>query len=156
MIKITLLKKIQRVKLPVTRTKDNRKSNCDYRSALLVVCPHCASPAWSFILTESHRWVTCIKCGFSKTFLRTGCRYYGNSSFSLFLAIPCLGNTLWAYNPQQLAELKEWVQADLREREKDSTWGWSNQSYFSRLPRWLKLAKNFARYCKIRSFIDLK
>ncbi|MFI3220089.1 MAG: hypothetical protein QX189_13390 [Methylococcales bacterium] len=53
-----------------------------------------------------------------------------------------MGNTLWVYNPQQLAELKEWIQADLREREKDSTWGWSNQSYFSRLPRWLKLAKN--------------
>ena len=110
------LKKIQRVKLPVTRAKDNRKSNCDYRSALLVVCPHCASPAWSFILTESHRRVTCTTCGFSKILLRTGCRYYGNSSFSLFLAMPCLGDTLWVYNPQQLAELKEWIQAYLRER----------------------------------------
>jgi len=30
--------------------------------------------------------------------------------------MPCLGDTLWVYNPQQLAELKEWIQAYLRER----------------------------------------
>lgn len=45
-----------------------------------------------------------------------------------------------AYHPQHLAELKQFIQADLRERHKDICY--RNRSYFSRLPAWIKSARH--------------
>lgn len=44
---------------------------------------------------------------------------------------------LWAYNSDHLAFLRGYVEADLREREPNA-----NASLASRLPKWLKSAKN--------------
>lgn len=61
--------------------------------------------------------------------------YFG---LPLLLQIPCSQGILWAYNWQHLQALKAFIQADLRERTKKS----GNGSLMSRLPLWIKSAKN--------------
>jgi hypothetical protein len=55
----------------------------------------------------------------------------------LWLQTPCAGHVLWAFNARHLAYLKEFLQAELRERR-----GTANASVVSRLPGWLKQAKH--------------
>jgi transcription elongation factor Elf1 len=57
----------------------------------------------------------------------------------LRLQVPCAGHVLWAFNARHLAYLKEFLQADLRQRR-----GATNASVVSRLPGWLKQAKHRA------------
>jgi hypothetical protein len=57
----------------------------------------------------------------------------------LWLQTPCCGHILWARNRAQLAFLEGYVAAKLREDVPNI-----NQSLVSRLPRWLKSAKNRA------------
>jgi hypothetical protein len=56
---------------------------------------------------------------------------------SLRLQAPCAGRVLWAFNADHLAYLKEYLEADLRERRV-----MRNASVASRLPGWLKSAKH--------------
>src|SRR5262249_48807197 len=60
-------------------------------------------------------------------------------SFGMALALqePCRGQILWAYNPRHLAFLRDFVAATQRERAVNH-----NGTLASRLPRWIKLAKN--------------
>ncbi|OLB91051.1 MAG: hypothetical protein AUI15_23470 [Actinobacteria bacterium 13_2_20CM_2_66_6] len=55
----------------------------------------------------------------------------------LWLQTPCAGHTLWAFNARHLAYLKQFLQAELRERR-----GTANASVISRLPTWIKEAKH--------------
>ena len=48
-----------------------------------------------------------------------------------------LGN-LYIHNPEHLQVLKSFILADLRERTQHT----GNSSYFSRLPAWIKSARN--------------
>ncbi len=48
-----------------------------------------------------------------------------------------LGN-IYLHNPEHLQELKSYIQADLRERTQNT----GNSSYYSRLPAWIKSARN--------------
>lgn len=59
--------------------------------------------------------------------------------FEQSLYLKCEGRlgTLWAYNRDHLAELSGYVAARLRVRT-----GGGNGAMFSRMPKWLKLAKN--------------
>lgn len=57
----------------------------------------------------------------------------------LWLQTSCCGHVLWAYNAAHLAFLREYVQADLRERVPVQN---TNNTLASRLPRWMKSAKN--------------
>ncbi|MBL7255416.1 hypothetical protein [Paractinoplanes lichenicola] len=57
----------------------------------------------------------------------------------LWLQTSCAGHTLWAYNAEHVAYLKDFVRAGLRERQ-----GFVNTSLASRLPVWLKQAKHRA------------
>ncbi len=57
----------------------------------------------------------------------------------LVLQTACAGHTLWAYNPEHLAFLRAYLEADLREDHATS-----HSSAASRLPRWLKLARHRA------------
>ncbi|MDO4897406.1 MAG: hypothetical protein Q3971_08595 [Moraxella sp.] len=56
----------------------------------------------------------------------------------LLLALPFKGHVFWAYNDKHLAELKTFIGADLRERTHMA----GNGSMISRLPLWIKSAKN--------------
>jgi hypothetical protein len=61
----------------------------------------------------------------------------------LWLQTPCCGDTLWAYNLAHLEFLDSLVGAELRGRGAlGGRSGWRNGSLASRLPRWLKAAKN--------------
>lgn len=55
---------------------------------------------------------------------------------------------IWAYNPEHLEQLEAWINAPLRQRRPHEQYGWSNASFFSRLPRWIKLAKNRAEVAR--------
>jgi DNA-directed RNA polymerase subunit RPC12/RpoP len=55
----------------------------------------------------------------------------------LWLRTSCAGNSLWAYNKKHLQALTAYVGATLRKRTAGRRW-----SMFSRLPQWLKSAKN--------------
>ncbi len=55
----------------------------------------------------------------------------------LWLQTPCCGETLWATNKRHLAFLRNFVEATLRERKPNI-----NSSLISRLPKWIKSAKN--------------
>jgi hypothetical protein len=60
----------------------------------------------------------------------------------LWLQTECCGEVLWAYNKDHLDWLRNFVNAKLRKRSYDPTHGWSNQSLASRLPKWMKSARN--------------
>ena len=62
----------------------------------------------------------------------------------VWLSTPCCGEMLWAYNPAHLDFLAAFVGARIRERRRDPVHGWSNAAIASRLPAWLKAAKNRA------------
>jgi len=55
----------------------------------------------------------------------------------LWLQSPACGHTLWAYNAEHLHALRSYVAAMHRERRADGKW-----SMFTRLPQWVKAAKN--------------
>ena len=55
----------------------------------------------------------------------------------LLLQAPCKGETLWAYNPRHLSFIAGYVAATIRERTPNY-----NASLASRLPDWIKVAKN--------------
>jgi hypothetical protein len=49
---------------------------------------------------------------------------------------------LWAYNARHLEALESFALSDLRERRRDADHGWSNAAFTSRMPKWIKSAKN--------------
>jgi hypothetical protein len=60
--------------------------------------------------------------------------YFG---YPLWLQIACCGETLWAYNEAHLQVLKTYIGATLREGGVRYKW-----SMMTRLPQWMKSAKN--------------
>ena len=56
----------------------------------------------------------------------------------LFLITPVRQGEICAFNPEHLQQLKAYISADLREK---ATFSY-NRSYFSRLPAWIKSARN--------------
>ncbi|MFW2178063.1 MULTISPECIES: hypothetical protein [unclassified Moraxella] len=73
--------------------------------------------------------------------------YFG---LPLLLQMSCSHGILWAYNWQHLQDLKAFIQADLRERTKNS----GNGSLMSRLPLWIKSAKNREGLLKLITKIE--
>ena len=67
---------------------------------------------------------------------------------TLWLQTPCCGRTLWAFNGYHLKYLQQFVSATLRQRRCDPESGWKNSSLISRLPGWIKSAKNRASVLK--------
>ncbi|GLQ32006.1 hypothetical protein [Litoribrevibacter albus] len=117
---------------------------------ILVVCPKCKSKAAIIPANESEYKATCFQCGFNelKKANHKQFNWYSDNptdgvfGFDLWLRTECNGNSLWAFNKEHLNFLNDYVSAHLRERSKDEKWGWSNSSLASRLPKWIKSAKN--------------
>lgn len=141
---------------PRTRAKESREPLAAFLDEVLVVCPRCAGPAVSRRLvpaardTAAPRRLVCRRCGHlqvSRPPAVAGLARIGHDDYfrlPLWLATPCCGELLWAFNARHLAALEAYAQADLRERRIDPAHGWSNQSFASRLPKWVKAAKNRA------------
>ncbi len=87
--------------------------------------------------------VRCEGCGATRRAtvnwsFHTGTRALEPSfGLDLRLQTPCMGETLWAYNDRHVDFLTTYVTATLRERTANH-----NASLVSRLPPWMKLAKN--------------
>lgn len=71
-----------------------------------------------------------------------GAVYQGDVRLPLWLSVSCAGDTLWALNREHLALVKRFVGATLRERARDTEFGWQNQSLLNRLPKWIQSAKH--------------
>ena len=136
--------------------KSTGESIESFLDKILVICPRCelcaeitpANSQNSSIFAP--RQLVCVHCGISKEWSGNAIRI-GNYSdppvdsyfdLPLFLAEPCCGHTLWAYNLRQLNVIEDYVSAALRQHEKSEKYGWNNRSIVSRLPRWIISAKN--------------
>jgi len=106
-----------------------------------VVCPRCEARA---VVTKVHdaRRVVCSGCGHSAQWSGRSTEWGGPIDpffrLPLWLRADCRGHTLWAFNEPHLDLIEAYVAADLRERGH----GPHRMSLVSRLPGWLKSAKN--------------
>ena len=113
----------------------------DFDPEVFVICPQCGKRS-----TLQHRGLsavpqyvlTCGHCGYSKP----GNEPSWVSRLELWLQTPCCGQVLWALNEKHLNWLEKYVAAALRERKQSPKFSWSNKSLASRLPLWMKQAKN--------------
>ncbi|MCC7634450.1 hypothetical protein IEN52_09915 [Stenotrophomonas rhizophila] len=86
---------------------------------------------------------TCAQCGRSSDVTVGVMRVRGAEALDPHFGLPLLlvektaAGLLWAYNPAHLQALHDYAVAPLRERA-----GVANGSMFSRLPQWMKLARN--------------
>jgi hypothetical protein len=129
------------------RFHDARQTIYSFGTTFLVVCPRCQRRASVIPLpgTEpklfSPRRVVCARCGYSKDWHDHSIRVGGPVDWYLglpvWLQVPCCGQTLWAYNEDHLDFLEAYISADLRERVPGV-----NSTLASRLPGWMKDAKN--------------
>lgn len=135
----------------VTRFRDEPTYLAQFGAIRLVRCPRCAGRAEVAAqgdATRGHaapRRVVCAGCGYVRVGqvdgpnrdTRAGAAAERYSGLPLWLQTPCCGEILWAYNAEHLAFLERYVGATLRERMPNK-----NSSLASRLPTWLKSAKN--------------
>lgn len=139
------------------RFLDRGQKIYDFHDEFLVICPKCQSlgkvvpvslqsSKTNSLLFAERRFI-CSRCVYRTNY--TGGRIsIGDNRdwyfrFPLWLQIPCCGQILWAYNLKHLQQLENYVSAKLRER---TTKG--RNSFLSKLPRWLKLAKNRQKILK--------
>ncbi|MBS1796689.1 MAG: hypothetical protein JSS81_22855 [Acidobacteria bacterium] len=133
----------------------------DFYEEFLVVCPKCAGLARVLIdrdelekmskkkidrlrnLLFAPRRLVCLSClhrDYRKcTQIAVGGGVDWYFRLPLWLDVPCCGERLWAYNRQYLETLENYVGAKLRERTIEG-----RRSFLSKLPTWIKLAKNRA------------
>jgi hypothetical protein len=132
------------------RFRDKGELIYDFTDEFLVECPKCDGMA-KIVLAEHYpvkkirlfapRRMVCLNCPHTDSWAgrkTAGGRgatdwYFGRP---LWLQTGCCGNTLWAYNTRHLDLLESYVAARLRERKPKV------KSVASRLPNWMKLAKN--------------
>lgn len=123
----------------------------DLLGEVLVVCPGCRKCAAVHPVEAapsiSRRFV-CVHCGTNKDLGNGGYSLEQSSAaladpffrLQLWLVAPCCGQVLWAYSLRHLNLIEAYVGAQLREHRCHPQHGWSNQSFFNRLPKWMKEA----------------
>lgn len=116
-----------------------------------VHCPSCDARATLVPLDDPRtsrivrRRLACGDCGFVRDHDGHAVAYFADGRD------PCFANPLWhrkrtpkgliwAYHRAHLEMLRAYVAASERERSQNPTW--HNHSYVSRLPAWIKAAKN--------------
>ncbi len=128
-------------------------------SGVLVECPKCGSCAEHRPIATDHsrrdwfapRRLVCPTCGLVRRWAKqeiyrhfaaqTPARddYFGEK---LWLRAAFDGGEVWAYNWQHLAVIESYVAARHRTRRRDPNTGWSNRTFFSRLPKCIASSKN--------------
>ena len=126
----------------------------DFGDEILVVCPQCRECALLVRFErESVNWgnrLVCHHCGHSRDWRvrrRDRVVFPGSGPHLVYgletwLQVRCWGEVLWAFNREHLEFLRSFVSSDLRKRPRVPNHGWANRSLESRLPRWIKAAKN--------------
>lgn len=146
------------------RFRDTQETLYDFTEEYLVVCPQCHSCARVRPLApedrdfRAPRRVICLSCSYTKewrgktvTLGSVTDAYFG---LPLWLQIEVGDRTIWAHNLRHLQLIKSFVQATIRERHTDDRQGWRNQNVISRLPEWIKLAKNRKRVLKAIELLE--
>lgn len=133
------------------RFSDNGELIYEFGEEFLVVCPKCnwlakvCPPETNSEKLNTRlfapRKVVCLNCTFRDTWAKREISVGGNFDWyfrlPLWLQISCCGENLWAYNYKHLEFIENYVSAKLRERKP-----FVNKSLASRLPKWIKSAKN--------------
>ena len=146
------------------RFRDTQETLYDFTDEYLVTCPQCGGCARvSPLVTPAidyrdPRRVICLSCSYTKdwygetiTIGSAADAYFG---LPLWLQTEVGDRTLWAHNLRHLQFIKLFVRATIRERSEHSGQGWRNQSVISRLPEWIKLAKNRKRVLKAIELLE--
>lgn len=122
----------------------------EFSDEFLVVCPKCQKMAK--VVLEAHsekintqlfspRKFICLNCPHRDIWrgkqIITGSNVDWYFRFPLWLQISCCNEILWAYNLKHLEIIEQYVSAKLRERTKKG-----RNSFLSKLPGWIKSAKN--------------
>ncbi len=143
------------------RYVDKQEHFEDFNNPCFVVCPKCSECAKVSIIPEEEKgWfaprrLVCLKCthrdtwtdsSISRLWRREGKDDHFN--LPLWIQASCGKNMLFAYNKEHLKFLESYVSANLRQRSRDTEYGWSNRSAASRLPEWVKSRKNRDRVLK--------
>ena len=135
------------------RFRDSGRTIYNFGDVFLVRCPQCAgcaevraTPA-AAVLTARQARLVCSHCGCNKTVasrtMTVAAAVDWYFQLPLWLQTSCCSELLWAYNPAHLDYLESYVQADLREEAPErSALGLRNSTLVSRLPNWIKSAKN--------------
>jgi hypothetical protein len=136
---------------------DTRETLYHFSEEYLVVCPQCSNCAHVVPLNVdpqsflAPRRVTCQSCSYSKDWqgksIGIGSAHDSYFGLPLWLQIAVDDRILWFYNLRHLQFVEAFVRATLRERRTDIH-GCRNASVISRLPNWLKAAKNRQRILK--------
>jgi hypothetical protein len=131
---------------------DTRETLYYFIDEYLVVCPQCDACAQILPLDADSqnlfdpRRVTCTVCSYSKDWQGTsvgigGYACDGYFGLSLWLQTELSDGILWFHNLRHLQYVEAFVRATVRERRTDLH-GCRNASVISRLPNWVKAAKN--------------
>jgi hypothetical protein len=127
---------------------DNRNCPCAYSDPILIACPKCQSPGVFRLRrgdAEQRRWKArrffgCETRGHSFDW-KPGAVIHSINNWDkilpLVLQTPCCGKNLCALNKAHLEFIEIYAGALIRERS-----GAANASLASRLPQWIKSAKN--------------
>ncbi len=133
------------------RFLDNGKLIHEFSNEFLVHCPKCGEMA-KIIPTSSPtnklnyeifapRKLICLSCVYQNSWkgnkISVGSDIDWYFGLPLWLRINCCNEILWAYNLNHLEIIEQYVSAKLRERTKKG-----RNSFLSKLPTWLKSAKN--------------
>ncbi|WUG72234.1 hypothetical protein OG828_25615 [Streptomyces sp. NBC_00457] len=144
------------------RFRDSRHMKYDFVDHVLVRCPKCTgiahvAPA-ALVSGEAspslftHRHLVCRACGLTR-YAAGGLRLFRGTGeavdpffgLPLWLQAETRHGWVWAYNPEHLDLIRQFVQAPLRERPPwDSTGRKRKMTLVARLPSWIKSAKNRA------------
>ena len=122
----------------ISRFKSQGKSLYQFYDTVLIHCPKCDKKAIIRTTEKDKKQLTCTSCPYTKKGSLPIHTYFPK----LWLRSRCGRHELWALNADHLLYIKEYVSAKIRERTKDPQTGWANQSLESRLPQWIKSAKN--------------
>ncbi|MUG92824.1 TFIIB-type zinc ribbon-containing protein [Scytonema sp. UIC 10036] len=131
----------------------------DLMDEILVVCPRCqalahitsaCSESTSVLTYFQVRRLICRGCGLSKELAAQGFGYdwHADPMRDPFFRLPLWLQTkyrqyvLWAYNDRHLLLLEQYIASSLRGSKPVPKYGWHNQSLFSRLPKWMIVAKH--------------
>lgn len=120
----------------------------------LVHCPKCQSKAFVTLYSDEVR-LSCPSCGYNQAKLAEQRTFYWGAEnpkdsyfgIDLWLQTDCAGQSLWAFNKRHLEYLEDFVSAKHRQRNPNID-TWKNSSLASRLPKWLKSAKNRVQILK--------
>lgn len=137
--------------MPEKKFNDRLTYLSDFGHIIIVKCPKCGKPINYKNFPDNSAIVatmSCLKCGYIRNGYEINIHKNPYAVFfqdyENYLTASCCGEELWAYNLEHLDFLENYVGATIRSRVPNF-----NKSLASRLPQWLKEAKNRKEILKI-------